>query len=62
MVPNDVTRCADGLPGQCPQAAKCERTAPADGLVSQAFFNGERESIGWCRYYMPIPERCTEEE
>lgn len=60
----DITRCADGLAGQCPQAGRCERTAPvpAGEIVSQAFFNGERESVGWCRYYMPIPERCTEDE
>jgi hypothetical protein len=58
---NDTTRCADGL-GVCPYAPRCERTAPAQGLVSQAFFNGERESLGWCRYYMPIETACEEEE
>jgi hypothetical protein len=64
MAPNDITRCADGLAGQCPQAGRCERTAPvpAGEIVSQAFYNGLRLARGWCADYLPIPERCTEEE
>lgn len=64
MAPHDPTRCADGLPGACPQAGRCERTAPvpAGAIVSQAFFNGERESVGWCRYFMPVLTECEENE
>ena len=57
-----LIRCADGLAGRCPFAAKCERTAPAEGLVSMAFYNGVRESLGWCPARMPIDERCTEDD
>lgn len=64
MLPLDVARCADGLAGRCPQAGRCERTAPvADGeIASHAFFNGEREARGWCSYYMPVETACEVDE
>lgn len=61
-VADSVTRCADGLAGQCPQAGRCERTAPSTTLVPIAFYNGVRESIGWCPAYMPIETACEADE
>lgn len=53
----DVTRCADGLAGQCPQAGRCERTAPAAidiGPTTLTLFNAARLAEGYCRYYIPV--------
>ncbi|MCR4301930.1 MAG: hypothetical protein NUV51_09995 [Sulfuricaulis sp.] len=60
-LPNDYSRCADST--GCPQAGRCERTAPAFCDPAQALmFNANRLAQGWCPAYMPIPERCTEDE
>ena len=60
----DFTRCADGLPGQCPQAAKCERTAPvAEGeTVRQVFNNWQWAARGWCAEFVPVLTECEENE
>jgi len=64
MTPTDITRCADGLAGQCPQAGRCERTAPVpDGeTVRQAFNNWQWAARGWCAEFVPVLTECEENE